>query len=178
MNAPEPSPIIDEVDTATLGRVRARPPGARPVLADGLIAALAATYVIWSAVPRWYTAEGRQVLGIPVPDFRFNAWGGLTRIAALLAIIAVAWVGVRLGRGKVGPVDAPVIDVALAGPASLLTAVGGVAGRPATTGTASASWGLWVGLALALAWLGAAGWRLRRARSEREVPIPGGGFTG
>lgn len=152
-----------------------RDPQAGPTRADALVAGAALAYLVWSFVPRWYVAEPGRLLGIPVPGYRFNAWGGPTAPAAVIALVALAWVGLRVGGARLA--GGSLGDLLLAGAALLLTVVGLLLGRPATTGTASASWGLWVGLGLSAAWAAAAWWRLRRARSGRFVHIPGGGFT-
>lgn len=147
--------------------------------ADWIILTGAATYLAWTIVPAWYRAGGGKAFGIPLPSYTFNAWRGTTTFAALVAIVSIAWLGlrsggVRLGAGTVGSV----VDLILAAAGLVLTLLG-LAMPPVTgVGRASVSWALPVGIVLALLWAYGAARKYRERRSSgRSSPMAGSGFS-
>jgi hypothetical protein len=146
--------------------------------ADWLILVGAGTFLAWTIVPHWYRAGGEKAFGIPLPSYTFNGWRGTTMFSALLALVAIAWLGLRLGgiRLRVS-IDARSVDLPVAGAGLLLTLLGFVV-RPATgLGTASPSWALPPAALLAGIWAYGAQRKYReRRRSMHSTPTPGSGF--
>jgi hypothetical protein len=147
--------------------------------ADWIILAGAAAYLGWTAVPSWYRAGGGRAFGIPLPSYTFNAWRGTTTFAALLAVVSIAWLGLRLGGVRPGArIEPSVVDLILAGAGLSLTLLGLVV-RPTTAlGEASVSWALPVAALLAVLWAYGALLKYRERRSSRRVgSMAGDGFT-
>jgi hypothetical protein len=147
--------------------------------ADWIILTGAAAYLAWTVVPAWYRAGGGKAFGIPLPSYTFNAWRGTTMFAALIAIVAIAWLGLRSGGARVWAGLGPsVVDLILASTGLVLTLLG-LAVLPATgVGKASASWALPAGIALALLWAYGALRKYRERRSpDRSTTTGGSGFT-
>jgi hypothetical protein len=148
-------------------------------VADWIILGGAGAYLAWTIAPNWYRVGGGNAFGIPLPSYTFNAWRGTTMFAALAAIVAVAWLGIRLGGIRLdSAVDPSVVDLILAGGGLVLTVLGPVL-RPTTgLGKASASWALPVGIIIALLWTYGA---LRKYRERRSSPrsgaVAGSGFA-
>lgn len=117
-----------------------------------LVAVAAGAYLAWSFVPVWYRASGVTVGGVRLPPVQLNAWGGPTEPAAVLAVVAAAWVGARAGRELRRPGAVVSVDAALAVAALLLTVSGILFRREGPLGGAAPSWGLAVGVVLAAAW--------------------------
>lgn len=134
---------------------------------DVLVACAAITYLAWSLVPLWYQAPAGTADGPTLPAVSLNAWGGPTASAAVLALVAAAWVGARAGRELRHPGRVMAVDAALAGVALLLTLAGLLFHRPGSLGPSVPGWGLAVGVAIAVAWAIAAG------RGLREVWVSG-----
>src|SRR5919106_1256859 len=125
----------------------------RPSRRSNLLVAVAAgLYFAWSFVPVWYLGPGGTAAGVTLPPVALNAWGGTTGPAALLAILAVAWVGARAGRELLRPGRVVSVDSALAVAALVLTVAGIIFPREGPLGAAAPTWGLAVGAVLALAW--------------------------
>lgn len=146
--------------------------------ADWIILAGAGTFLAWTVVPHWYRAGGGKAFGIPLPSYSYNGWRGTTMFAALLALAAIAWLGLRLGGVRLRiSIDPGSVDLSLAGAAFLLTLLGFVV-RPATgLGTASPSWALLPAALLAGVWAFGAQRKYRQRRSSiRATPVPGSGF--
>lgn len=146
--------------------------------ADWIILAGAGIFLAWTVVPHWYRAGGGKAFGIPLPSYSYNGWRGTTMFAALLAPVAIAWVGLRLGGLRLRiSIDPRSVDLALAGAALLLTLLGFVV-RPATgLGTASPSWALLPAALLAGVWAYGAQRKYRQRRSSiRATPAHGSGF--
>ncbi|HZA26445.1 MAG TPA: hypothetical protein VE915_02200 [Actinomycetota bacterium] len=159
--------------------VRTSPKTGRMTAADWIILAGAGTYLAWTVTPNWYRAGGGKAFGIPLPSYTFNAWRGTTMFAALAAILAIAWLGLRLGGVRIGgAVEPKVIDLIL-GAAGLLLTILGLVLRPTTgLGEASASWALPVAIVFALLWAFGALWTYRERRSSRSSSaVDGSGFT-
>jgi len=131
-----------------------------------LVALAAASYVAWTFVPVWYRAPGGTAGSVLVPPVHLNAWGGPTGPAALLAVVAVAWVGARAGREPRRPGAVVSVDAALAIAALLLTLSGIPFRRQGPLGEAGPAWGLVVGVVLASAWAFCAARALRGARAS------------
>jgi hypothetical protein len=141
----------------------------RPSRRTDLLVALAALlYFVWSFVPVWYRAGGGIVGGAALRTVSLNAWGGPTAPAAVLAIVAAAWVGARAGRDLRHPEQAVALDAALAVAALLLTLAGFLFRRPGPVDPSEPSWGLAVGAAVALAWTVTMGRGVLEARSPRH----------
>jgi hypothetical protein len=132
----------------TVPPFRRRPSTRRNVL----IALAAGSYLAWSFMPVWYRVTAGRAEGVTVPPALLNAWGGPTEPAALLALIAVAWVGARAGRELRRPAAVVSVDLALAVAALLLTLAGILFRRQGPVSEAAPSWGLAVGVVLAGAW--------------------------
>lgn len=148
-------------------------------VADWIILGGAGAYLAWTIAPNWYRVGGGNAFGIPLPSYTFNAWRGTTMFAALAAIVAVAWLGIRLGGIRLGSgVDPSVVDLILAGGGLVLTVLGPVL-RPTTgLGKASASWALAVGIIIALLWTYGALQKYRERRSSRRSgAVAGSGFA-
>jgi len=151
----------------------------RMTAADWIILTGAATYLAWTIVPAWYRAGGGKAFGIPLPSYTFNAWRGTTTFAALVAIVSIAWLGLRSGGVRLGAgTGRSVVDLILASAGLALTLLG-LAVPPATgVGTASVSWALPAGIVLALLWVYGAARKYRERRSsDRSTPIAGSGFS-
>jgi hypothetical protein len=131
-----------------------------------LVALTAASHLAWSFVPAWYRAPDGAVGGVTLPPVFLNAWGGPTGAAALLAVVAVAWVGARAGRELRQPGRVVAVDAALALAALLLTVSGIIFRREGPLGGAAPAWGLAVGLVLSMAWTLSAVRALREAAAS------------
>jgi hypothetical protein len=128
---------------------------------DKLILGGAGVFFIWSLLPVWYKAG----------PFSYNAWGGVTVIAALMALLAIAWVVVRLIGIRINlNVKPGLIDLGLAGAGVLFTLLGLVVKRYGIVGF---SWGLIVGLLISLGW--AYGAYMKYSEPAETVPpaMPG-----
>jgi hypothetical protein len=146
--------------------------------ADWVILVGAGTFLAWTVVPHWYRAGGGTAFGIPLPSYTYNGWRGTTMFSALLAVVAIAWLGLRLGGPRLRiSIDPRSVDLTLAGAALLLTLLGFVM-RPATgLGTASPSWALPPATLLAGIWTYGAQRKHREGRrSMRSTPAAGSGF--
>jgi hypothetical protein len=147
--------------------------------ADWIILAAAGTYLAWTVIPSWYRAGGGRAFGIPLPSYTFNAWRGTTTFAALAALVAITWLGLRLGGVSLGAaLDPSAVDLILAAVGLVLTVLGLVL-RPATgVGTASASWALPAAILIALVWAYGAQRKYRERRSsQRAGAVDGSGFA-
>jgi hypothetical protein len=147
--------------------------------ADWIILAAAGTYLAWTVTPNWYRVGGGRTFGIPLPSYTFNAWRGTTMFAALAAIAAIAWLGLRLGGVRPGgAIDPSAVDLILATAGLVLTVLGFIL-RPTTgLGQASASWALPAAILIALVWAYGAQRRYRERRSsQRSGAVDGSGFT-
>jgi hypothetical protein len=133
---------------------------------DVLIAAAATLFFCWSFVPAWYRSPGGTIDGLGLPAVSLNAWDGPTAPAALLALVAAAWVGARAGRDLRDPQAVVAVDVALAMGALLLTLAGILVRRPGLVGPSEPAWGLAVAAAIAAVWTIAAGRGLRETRAS------------
>jgi hypothetical protein len=120
-------------------------------------------YLVWSLVPLWYRTPAGAADGVTLPAASLNAWGGPTAPAAILALVAAAWVGARTGREPRHAGGVMVVDAALAGVSLLLTLAGILFPRAGSLGPSVPGWGLAVGLAITVAWAIAAGRGLREA---------------
>jgi hypothetical protein len=114
--------------------------------ADKIIAGAAGLYLIWSFFPVWYSFD-------PLPGFgealRISAWHGVTTVSVIMAILALAWVGIRIAGVNLNlTFNAAMVDLVLAGIGLLFTLLGLVV-QPTAFGV---SWGLIIGLLLAIAW--------------------------
>ena len=118
--------------------------------ADRLIAGGAGLYFIWSFLPVWYRFSLGDIFGVPGGTRYFNAWGGVTVIAAILSLLALVWVGIRIAGVALNiNVKPGLIDLALGALGLLFTILGLVVKRE---GVAGFAWGLFVGILLALVW--------------------------
>jgi hypothetical protein len=105
--------------------------------ADKLVLGGAGVFFIWSLLPVWYKSS-------------YNAWGGLTVIAAVASILAIIWGVLRIAQVNVNlNVKRGVVDLALAGVGVLFTLLGLFVKR---SGAFGFSWGLIVGLLISLGW--------------------------
>ena len=148
-------------------------------VADWIILGGAGAYLAWTIAPNWYRVGGGNAFGIPLPSYTFNAWRGTTMFAALAAIAAVAWLGIRLGGIRMGSaVDPSVVDLILGAGGLVLTLLGPIL-RPTTgLGEASVSWALPVATIIALAWAYGALRKYRERRSsQRSGAVGGSGFA-
>jgi hypothetical protein len=173
------TPFEEHPDDGTVRGASPQTPATRRfTAADVVILAAAAAFLGLTVVPSWYRVGGGKALGIPLPSYTFNAWRGTTMFAALLALLGLAWIGLRAGR--VGPAVAAdsVIDAALAGLCLLLTVLGTVITPDTGLGRASPSWALSVAIIAAGLWLYGALWRYREARKAGAASSGGSGFTG
>lgn len=140
--------------------------------ADWIILIGAGTYLGWTVNPNWYRIRDGNAFGIPLPSYTFNAWRGTTMFAALAALLAMIWVGVRLGGPRLHvALDPSLLDAVLAGLGLALTGLALVL-RPRTgLGNASPSWGLVIGVVLAGVWLSGALWRYRERTEASLTPV-------
>jgi hypothetical protein len=149
----------------------------RLTAADWVILTGAAGYLAWTVVPHWYRAGGGKAFGIPLPTYTFNAWRGTTTFAAVLALVAVAWLGLRRGGVRLARTDPATVDLLL-GTAGLALTLLGLALRPAAgVGTTSVSWAFPVGVLLAVVWsYGALRKYRERRRFDQSAREGGSGF--
>lgn len=146
----------------------------RLTAADWVILTGAAGYLAWTVVPHWYRAGGGKAFGIPLPSYTFNAWRGTTTFAAILALVAIAWLGLRRGGVRLSTRTDPTTVDLLIGTAGLGLTLLGLALPPAAgVGTTSVSWAFAVGVLLALVWSYGA---LRKYRERRRLGHSAGGF--
>jgi len=146
----------------------------RLTTADKLILGGVGALLIWSWIPVWYSTFGKTA----------GAWNGATCFAAAFALL-----GVLLTVGRVtGMIDvhlrvpAAYVDLGLAG-LSVIFILLGLAIKP--FGAFKFSWGIFVGLVLALVWGYGAFMRYQEqgagARPAAGPPPPpaqgGGGFS-
>ena len=157
---------------------RTSPKAGGMTAADWIILAGAATYLGWTVAPNWYRVGGGTAFGIPLPSYTFNGWRGTTMFAALAAIGAIAWLGLRLGGVRPGTLEPTVVDLILGAGGLVLTLLGPIL-RPATgLGEASVSWALPVATLIALAWAYGALRKYRERRSsQRSRAVGGSGFA-
>jgi len=140
--------------------------GRRLTLADVGIGLAAGLFLVWSLIPVWYVFIPG---GVPVEGFAFrvNAWHGITPVAGVLAILALALVLLRMADHEVRIGGrARVLDLAVAVAAEVVTVLG-VLVQPEFFDVA---WGLFVGMALGLLWVLAA--RARARPTEPDGPPP------
>jgi hypothetical protein len=144
--------------------------------ADKLILIGTGGYFIWSFLPFWYSFSipgcAGNTLGISCSS-SINAWHGMTLIASLLALVGLVWTGARVaGATSNLRMNFPLayIDLGLAGATILFTLLGLVV-KPA--GAFKFSWGLFVGLILALVW--GYGAYMRYQEPAVAGPPPGAG---
>lgn len=148
----------------------------RLTTADKIVLGGAGIFFVWSLVPTWYRCC--SVLGFEVNVATVNGFRGVTAIAALLALVAAVEVVLRKMANVRYSLPAKPgllhVGVAILG---LVFTVLGLVSKPAGS---SVSWGLFIGLLLALVWTYGA----YMMYSEPEAPPmeppagPGAGFTG
>lgn len=159
-----------------MGRIS--PKTARITAADWIIFAGAGSYLAWTVAPNWYRVGEGKAFGIPLPSYTFNGWRGTTLFAALAAIVAVAWLGLRLGGVRLGTLEPTIVDLILAAGGLVLTLLGPIL-RPTTgLGKASLSWALPVAMLIAALWAYGAQRKYRERRNaHRSRAVGGSGFT-
>lgn len=140
--------------------------------ADKLILGGAGGYFIWSFLPFWYSVSfGEGAFGVSAS---FNAWRSVTLFAALLSLLALIWAGLRVAGVNLNlNVKPGIIDLGIAGLALLFTLLGLVVKY---AGVAGFSWGIFVGILLALVWAYGAYMKYQEASATPPPPGPGG-FT-
>jgi hypothetical protein len=137
--------------------------------ADRMVLASAGAFLIWSFVPVWYRFLPG---GILTPGFEttIDAWHGVTVVCGLAAVVAVAWVLMRMAAIDVRiPLPPGVVDLGLAVVAELFALIG-LAARPAFF---SATWGLFAGIGLGIPWCYAAVLRLFQPPADARVADEG-----
>jgi hypothetical protein len=146
----------------------------RLTTADKIVLGGAGIFFVWSLVPTWYRCC--SVLGFEVDVATVNGFRGVTVIAALLALVAAAEVVLRkMANVRYAlPVKPGLLHVGIA-ILGLVFTVLGLVSKP--TGS-SVSWGLFVGLLLALVWAYGAYMMYAEPEAPAAGPPPGGGFTG
>ncbi len=141
--------------------------------ANKIVGGGAVAFLIWTFLPVWYRCC--SVLGFSANISGVSGFRGATLIAALLALLAVVGVvltvvGVEM-RMSVKP---GLIQLGFAGLGLLFTLLGFVTKPTGTT----LSWGIFVGLLLALVWTyGAYMWYSEPAGTAPPSSGGGGGFT-
>jgi hypothetical protein len=147
--------------------------------ADWIILAGTGAYLAWTVTPNWYRAGGVRAFGIPLPSYTFNAWRGTTTFAALAAVVAIAWLGLRVSGVRPGAAIEPgAVDVILAGAGVVLTVLGLVLPPTTGLGEASASWAFPIAILISLAWAYGAQKKYRERRSSQpSSAVHGSGFT-
>jgi hypothetical protein len=148
----------------------------RLTTADKIVLGGAGIFFVWSLVPTWYRCC--SFLGVEVDLATVNGFRGVTAIAALLALVAAVEIVLRKMANVRYSLPAKPgllhVGVAILG---LVFTVLGLLSKPAGS---SVSWGLFIGLLLALVWAYGA----YMMYSEPEAPPmeppagPGAGFTG
>ncbi|HXF73219.1 MAG TPA: hypothetical protein VNO79_11485, partial [Actinomycetota bacterium] len=120
----------------------------RLTTADKIVLGAAGIFFVWSLVPTWYRCC--SVLGFRVDVAGVNGFRGVTAIAALLALLAAVEVGLRkMANVRYTLPAKPGLIHLGAAILGLVFTVLGLLSKPAGS---SVSWGLFVGLLLALAW--------------------------
>ena len=116
--------------------------------ADKIILGAAGAYFIWMFLPFWYSCC--SVLGATISAGSVNGFRGVLIIAWIFAILAIAEIAMSriMGTELKIPGKRGQIHLALAGGALLFTLLGLVSKSTGLT----LSWGIFVGLALAVAW--------------------------
>jgi hypothetical protein len=140
--------------------------------ADKLILGGAGGFFIWSFIPVWYSVDFGE--GFVVGSASFNGWRSMTLFAALLSILALIWAGLRLANVSINVSFKPgMVDLGIAALALLFTLLGLVVKY---AGVAGFSWGLFVGILLALVWSYGAYMKYQEPATVVPPPPPGG-FT-
>jgi hypothetical protein len=144
----------------------------RLTTADKLILIGTGGYFIWSFLPFWYhfSIPG---CGLGVCSSSINAWHGVTVFTVILALIGLVWTGARVGGMTTSlrmNFPSAYIDLGLAGLTVLFTLLGLVV-KPASV--YNFSWGLFVGLILAIVW--GYGAYMRYQEPAPTGPPPGAG---
>ncbi|HEX9891487.1 MAG TPA: hypothetical protein VGB28_05445 [Actinomycetota bacterium] len=143
----------------------------RLTLPDLLILAGAGAYLGLSVAEGWFRVPATRQLGLELPEVRFDGWAAAaTGAAAVAAAAAVAWVLLRLARGR--PMGGS-LDGFLASLGVILTALATVL-PPRTAGPRPSPGGLLAagGLAALLWALGG----LLRWRGQARDPAGASGF--
>jgi hypothetical protein len=148
----------------------------RLTTADKIVLGGAGIFFVWSLVPTWYRCC--SFLGVEVDLATVNGFRGVTAIAALVALVAAVEVVLRkMANVRYSLPAKPGLLHVGAAILGLVFTVLGLVSKPAGS---SVSWGLFLGLLLALVWTYGA----YMMYSEPEAPPmeppagPGAGFTG
>lgn len=148
----------------------------RLTTADRIVLGGAGIFFVWSLIPVWYRCC--SVLGLEVDVASVSGFRGVTAIASLLALVAAIEIVLReVANVRYSlPAKPGLIHVGVAILGLVFTALGLVS-KPAGS---SVSWGLFIGLLLALVWAyGAYMMYTEPEAPPTEPPSAGsGGFTG
>ena len=146
----------------------------RPTLPDVLILAGAGAYLGLALAEGWFRIPAATRLGLEIPEVRFDGWAApATRVAAVGAAAAVAWVALRLLRGRPasgGP------DAFLAGVGLILTGLAVVLPPPTAGGRPSPGPVLAAGMISALTWTVGGFLRWRQGDPQRRTSRHPSGF--
>jgi uncharacterized membrane protein len=121
----------------------------KPSTGDKVVLGGAGVFFIWTFIPVWYKFSA-GVAGMVVFSDSKNGWAGLTWVAAIMSIIALAEIALKILNVKMSlPVKRGLIHLGVAGIALLFTLLGLVS-KPTLYGM---SWGLFVAIVIALVWV-------------------------
>ena len=116
---------------------------------DKVVLGGAGVFFIWTFIPVWYKFSA-GVAGMVGCSVSKNGWAGLTWVAAIMSIIALAEIAIKILNVKMSlPVKRGLIHLGVAGIALLFTLLGLVS-KPTLYGM---SWGLFVAIVIALVWV-------------------------
>ena len=120
---------------------------------EKLVLGAAAIYIIWIFIPTWYSCCDVEGLG-SIGNAGVNGFRGFMILAWFLALAAVAEIALRwFGNANINlPMRRGQLHVIVAAVALLCTLLGLVIKPSAFTVSASISWGLFVGIVLAIVW--------------------------
>ena len=120
---------------------------------EKLVLGAAAIYIIWIFIPTWYSCCDVEGLG-SIGNAGVNGFRGFMILAWFLALAAVAEIALRrFGSQSFNlPMKRSQLHVIVAAVALLCTLLGLVIKPSAFTVSASISWGLFVGIVLAIVW--------------------------
>lgn len=143
---------------------------------EKVVAGAGALYFIWSFIAVWYKVDlgplGELVSEV-IPGQNISGFRGFTLFASLLALLAVVEIVVRMFGVNI-EIPRGTVHLAAAGIAALFTLLG-LFVKPAGYGI---SWGIFVAIVLALAWLYGAYMLYSQPAGAASAPPSTGGDAG
>lgn len=140
---------------------------------EKVVAGAGALYFIWSFIAVWYKLDLGPFGELVGASGSINGFRGFTLFASLLALLAVVEIVVRMFGVNI-EIPRGTVHLAAAGIAALFTLLG-LFVKPAGFGI---SWGIFVAIVLALAWLYGAYMLYSQPAGAASAPPSTGGDAG